>query len=338
MVREYFIRRNRLINALSTHKNYLVSGRYRVLRNIAYLSYCKEAKLFASTISKSTISGLQSKLTSIGKDLIDRTYTIDINGYENTFGGSLILLTWNHNIKIFDFRSYHVLTLCNCNKEYERIKYTYKLTSTLFPVPVIHMFNDENQSYKESLVKYIPHSNWNEELKKAAISTVFSTYINYYNQYKKKTVPIHSHLDSIAINSYPFTRKLANLLQGKHSTVFPIHGDLWFENLLYDGNSFYFIDWEYYGDHCFFSDIINIFFAEALIRNNLSYLKKFLDGEYDEDFERLFHSVDENYLLYSKKELFALYLLERFSKKDANKHPNQQKELLKKYENIWIQL
>lgn len=90
------------------------------------------------------------------------------------------------------------------------------------------------------------------------------------------------------------------------------HGDLYRNNLMFDGNQFWYIDFELLCPRVFFFDVISYFSNEFLMFGNGKLLNAFFAGEYDAYFSELFSVNHSVYDPAMKKAYFFLTLYECF--------------------------
>ena len=90
------------------------------------------------------------------------------------------------------------------------------------------------------------------------------------------------------------------------------HGDLYRNNLLFDGKEFYYIDFELLKDHVFYFDVLNYLMCEYLMFNNGEMLNDYLDGVYDGYLEELFAVNGCKYDPKKKKIYFFTVLFEYY--------------------------
>ncbi len=374
-IKHYFTRKRRLLYTLSSNLDYMAFGLYHSKRNIAFLSSSDKAKKFVTSLQenrtpnfketikdiidkihrfnipsdKKTLDDVMTKPANSDKTLHDVTTKpanadktlhdeVKQKSDQTPFNGQVLLLTWSYNVKIFDLNNQQVLTQCHNVEEYIHFKNTYQSVFNDFPLPKVYSFNDSNLSYVEEMIDFVPYKLWDQQTINSAILSVFTVYLDFFKTTEKKAVTLENHLDHELLNSYRFTKSLLEKVRIESTSVYTMHGDLWLDNLLFDGKTFYIADWEYYGDHFFFSDILNVFFAEALMRGDHSYLQCFYNGDYDEKLKQLFLTTGETYNPDLKRDLLFLYILERFCKKDASKTEEEKLLMLKSYEEILTKL
>ena len=94
-------------------------------------------------------------------------------------------------------------------------------------------------------------------------------------------------------------RKLDNaftcLLSSKCLQQIVSHGDCNYFNYIFDGESFFFIDYDRAGTHFFFCDCFFYIFWQYYILNDSSLIENCLNGKYDCLFTSLFERFDAQY-------------------------------------------
>ncbi len=90
------------------------------------------------------------------------------------------------------------------------------------------------------------------------------------------------------------------------------HGDLYRNNLIFDGQKFWYIDFELLCPRVFFFDVVVYFLYEFLIFENDKMLKDFFAGKYDAYFSELFSVNHSVYDPAMKKAYLFLTLYECF--------------------------
>lgn len=327
-VKQYLHRKRNLLHILSSNTENMASGTYHLQRNVAFLASSSESKAFAGSVQENGSPGFKSFI----KNILDKqSYTINA-GAIGTFQGTVLLFTWSWNVKIFDLKQKKVLTKFHHADDYAFFKQTYHAVPAVFPTPTVFVFDDSELSYIEEMVDFIPYKSWDKKMVDTAISGILDIYHLFFISNEKRMVDLSNHLDVGLIHTYEFTKGLYEELTVKQISTYTQHGDLWFDNLLVNSEGIYLVDWEYYGEHFFFSDILNVFFAEALIRGDDTYMNQFLQGEFDQKLAELFLSAGEVYEPNLKKELLSLYILERFCKKDHSKTEADQRAMLARYQ------
>jgi|SRR5690625_3621714 len=92
-----------------------------------------------------------------------------------------------------------------------------------------------------------------------------------------------------------FLKYINNEVREMKLPMVKLHGDLWSSNiLLKKGNSskFYYIDWEYSNDYFFFYDLFWFMQNEAIYNGNFTFIKKYINGRYDDQFINIFRTFD----------------------------------------------
>ena len=105
------------------------------------------------------------------------------------------------------------------------------------------------------------------------------------------------------------------------------HGDLYRNNLIYDGRQFYYIDFELTGPYVFFFDIIYFMWFEYYRYGDESYIRKYFNGEYDSYFEQLFYINGCKFEGEKKNSYYGITLFEYFCEQFHTQIP----QILMKY-------
>lgn len=87
-----------------------------------------------------------------------------------------------------------------------------------------------------------------------------------------------------------------------------IHGDLWRSNILFDGRSFYYIDFEHSKINVFFYDIFTFMLMEVEVYSDYTLWDGFVEGRFDRDFSELFSVLGVKYDSKLKRVYFSVFL------------------------------
>ena len=107
------------------------------------------------------------------------------------------------------------------------------------------------------------------------------------------------------------------------------HGDLYRNNLLFDGKEFYYIDFELLSEHVFYFDVLNYIMCERLMFDNGSMLDNYFCGAYDEYLEKLFFANGCKYDPAMKKVYYFTVLYEYYREVFQTDIPDKLLEALK---------
>lgn len=90
------------------------------------------------------------------------------------------------------------------------------------------------------------------------------------------------------------------------------HGDLYYNNLIFDGKDFYYIDFEMVDKHFFMFDLLFYAFFESFRFYDDSFLIDYFNGKYDEKFELIFKKNDIQFLTELKTTYLFVVLYEYY--------------------------
>lgn len=96
------------------------------------------------------------------------------------------------------------------------------------------------------------------------------------------------------------------------------HGDLYSNNLLFDGSKFYYIDFECMNYHFFLFDILFYIFLEVFRFDNHVLMENYLNGKYDEQLNHIFHFNHIKYDKHLRKTYLFIVLFEYYGTKIPN--------------------
>ena len=101
-----------------------------------------------------------------------------------------------------------------------------------------------------------------------------------------------------------FLRKLNDFASSGAYKKYTSHGDVYYNNLMYDGKFFYYSDFEMMQEHFFVFDILFYIFFESFRFQNDTLLNNYLNGNYDDELKEIF---DLNGAVY-QTDLRTIYL------------------------------
>ena len=212
------------------------------------------------------------------------------------YGDRLIMPTLNKEIKIINSSEKKILTLFNSKQRYEELLKKRQLWAKYFNTVDLLEYNDQKLYYIE---EFIEKKDFN---KNDAFSYIFDSILKISNDvpknlnvkcdfyYKKETKTFLKN------NGIPeLYDSLENYLLSSSYKTSLSHGDLYRYNVISDGNNYYYIDFENVGTHIFYFDVMYYIFDESFTFNNDGLLNDYMNGKFDEKFEKLFRIYGENY-------------------------------------------
>lgn len=334
---------------LESNKQHLKSGTYGFTFTDKRKIFLKD-KAASEFLQKNKDQANQSLLGEV-KHAIDSVtsnfFTMDVvNLNEAGVKGDLVMVTYNHNVKIFDFSSKLILNkFTHDHATYQNIKQAYQALNRHLDMTIIE-FLDHEHAYLEKYLEFIPYKRWSQNQLNKCIDCIFSSYREYFSSVPKEAV---ERLDALAVlynvkagpyGTHKLFRDLERMLEGTSmETIFPViraHGDMKFENILLCRDNFCFIDLEFSDDFFFFYDVMNFSFIEAL-KGDYSFLACYLNGEFDEPFHLLFAEFDMEFDKSQKLFYFAAFLIDRFCHFDLQKMKGRldMEEVLDQYNAVW---
>ncbi|PYZ96957.1 hypothetical protein CR205_14890 [Alteribacter lacisalsi] len=343
--------REQLKESIRGHQNQLQSGKYELTRTdggkpVAYVKNKQNVnylrKLCSQLDSPPTKHGmLKSKLRNFLHYFI-KFNDLRIYSTDSIADGSIVMKTYNGDLKIIDLRSGLVKSILAEKRKVKSIEKTFKTFSKHFKIHIIG-FNQYESSYIERLIDYKPFSDWTEKEKKDAIETIFSNFNSYFYEKKnrlKKTITVTSLISNLEkkAGSHNIIESIKyQIPESAYSDAWPkvkSHGDCVLSNVLLKDGQFYFIDWNDSGKYVFFYDLLNGIFGEAAFHNNDSFLYDYLTGEYDEHFSKAFQLFGLHYDQDKKLYYLAVFMLERILFRYKHKNDVHIESVLSIYERV----
>lgn len=305
---------------LLENQKYLKPGKYKVntaYKKIGYIS-SKDSLDFLekNKFHLQRESGFFYRTKLIIRKSIESFFKVKIKN-DNEYNASLLMLTNNDDLKLFNFEKQKIYNVFFDKIMYEKIKEAYNTFGDFFDVPLLKNI-DEQQIITEKYIEFVPYQQLDEKEANNAIEKIFENYYNYFSSLDKnniKWISIYELIEQLKKYSNNETKTLINKLIKKiplknYNDKFPIvkcNGDIVFYNILFNKNKYYFIDWEHYNNYIFFYDFFNIITLEAYT-GNYKYLNYYFSGKYDEYFNKIFNifNIDFNDKQYYL-DLFVLF-------------------------------
>ncbi len=305
---------------LLENQKYLKPGKYKVntaYKKIGYIS-SKDSLDFLekNKFHLQRENGFFYKTKLIIRKSIETFFHVKIKN-DNEYNATLLMITNNNDLKLFDFEKQIIYNVFFDKILYEKIKEAYNTFGDFFNIPLLRCI-DEQQIIIEKYIEFIPFQQLKKEQDNEAIKEIFENYYNYFlslNKNKIKWIKVQNLIkcleQSIDKNNKHLIEKLIDKIPKKnYNDKFPIvkcNGDMVFNNILYNNEKYCFIDWEYTKEFIFFYDFFNIITLEAYT-GNYKYLNYYFSGKYDEHFNKIFNifNIDFNDKQYYL-DLFVLF-------------------------------
>ena len=285
-------------------KNVKIAEKYsRFLKNDKYFFNSTYSKLSNQNKDKITDvtdfsnggTGIKRALDKIINDVIIGKELI-INSDRKIFDGNVLLIP-SHRYGVKIFNDDEVLTYYN-NKEF--LKNDLKKREKIGEIVNTPKIKKITENYLiEEKIKNI------EFEKEEALISIMKKYIDFFSNRDVKILEKNIKNKKHKILFYNFYKKIA--VNKKDYKCILQHGDLWYGNIIYDGN-IYVVDYEEVEEKYFLYDFFKYIYSEAFISSNYKLLNNFFSGKYDEILNIYFSALNMNYNLNQKKEYFFTFL------------------------------
>lgn len=319
-------------NILIKYKVFLKNGTYKPNCTFTQWSYKSrinenilQEQLYA-TKNQSVHIGFLNKLKRF---FIKKYFSIKLNSVDKIFSGeSLLLSRVSGGGRVIDYSSEQILAFYHNAKEMHDILEKRKLfPETIFNTSPIFKVNDEHAFYVE---KYIFKKSYSLD---DAFKYVCDTTLAYQeSKYCKSYVyNINMQNDDLMpiIGDKKFCLNIISFIRSNNYYRCLCHGDLYRNNIIFDGSKYYYIDFELAGDCIFFFDVLYFAMMEYYRFNNSLIIDGYFRGEIDEYFCKLFNVHGATYKPELKKTYFFIMLYEYFCIKYNMKIPDMLLSLIK---------
>lgn len=352
----YVKNKRAIISGFQTYSKYLSAGPYVFDRSMKYLYNANDShsKIRAELMFQNS-KGASKVFITLIKILFlkDKLHVFNHNESPRNFSGTILLPVRSSNgyrdIRIFDYCRNLILSTYSEEKELVSALDVYEQLKDYFPMPQILWSDKRELLIMEELLLFTPKSEWTEDDFSILMSDIFTKYFLYfkdvvknkdysYNSLKEITKILENEPDfpyiSSKINKYLFHQKFPHI---------KLHGDLWTSNTLLvnkgkNKKQIYFIDWEFSSELFFLYDFFNCMWLEVYMSNNTYYIEKYMKGDFDCEFEKIFSLFHLAYNRNLKKDYFNIFFLEfyrtrliNFSEREKRAYLYVYKELMKKF-------
>lgn len=198
---------------------------------------------------------------------------ITINNKEKIFEGNLVLIpSKEYGVKIFSNNK--ILTISDDKKYIETINNNKKIMSNIFDVPKTISL-DENLIIEER----VPNFKYDKE---EALIYILNSYINYFKNNKITGSIINKKRNKLIEKSFTrYENIIINLEIMQHC-------DIWSENIIYNGNRYYIIDYENVKKEYILYDFFTFIYSEVYMNKNYKLLNNYFSGLYNEYLNQYF--------------------------------------------------
>jgi thiamine kinase-like enzyme len=272
------------------------------------------------------------------------------DGMVDNFSGTVFLPVGSSNgykdKKIFDLVQKKVLTLFGEKADFMSVLSNYEYFNDFFQLAKIVWSDEKKLLIMEELIISVPKNTWKMDDYLFVMVDVFECYFDYlsfcYSKHKFNQVTVNEIV--ISLPDDPEITYIGNQINNEllHMKIpkIKLHGDLWSANTLLtkaDKKQITYIDWEFSRELPFFYDFFNMMWLEFYMYNNDLYIKKYVNGEFDRPFIKIFALFDIPFKSEYRLAYFAIYFLifykERlilFEAKDRLTYIDQYKRLMEK--------
>lgn len=327
----YLNNKKEVINNFNVNAKYMCSGDYVLDDSIMYITkndyYTKNwaEKILQTNCYPFSIRAI---IFLLRKTLFRKNiYIPEQEVYLEQFSGTVYRPVRSSNgyndSKIFDLSHNKVLSIFSNEQAYRSTIETYDYFNEYFPMPSILWKNDRRLLIMEELVHFQPMNTWMKEDYMYVMNDVFKRNREYIKNNKNS---IHFYrTPSETLNSLKKNHEIRFIWDKIHSDLLPLnipytklHGDMWTSNCLFikgDNHQIKYIDWEYSNTLIFFYDIFNMMWLEVYMNNNDIYIEKYVKGDYDDEFIKLFSLFDLTFEEKFRLDYFNIYFLNFFQER-----------------------
>lgn len=251
----------------------------------------------------------QSELGPIDR-LIGGIYRGHVGKGTKKFSGQLLMSTSSEKeVKLFDYAERKIATAYQERREAETALKNRTYWASYFPVVP---FEPElrGDMLVETMVEKQPYDSEN------ALRVLFPDYVRYIAAQERCGGFTRCEYDAAQVTRFldllGRPQDYDALLRLLKLPACLTHGDLWTSNILYDGETFFHIDFEHMASRIFFFDVLMYIFSDCYLNQNRTLLNQYFEGEYDSQMGELFRAADCEYqsserLLYLEGVIFLLF-------------------------------
>ena len=338
----YYSNKKKIVDRFSESKDFLFPGNYRFDESLTYIHLDDQniskktddlfsqglqvVNFFNGRFFTKTVVAKILRLYFKKKLIINRKAIGDYKGTVYLPGGN------GNEVKIFDFVNNEVLIVYNNTEIFKNKINIHKQFSSHFPIPPIIDQVEKKRIVIERYIDYKSNQHWDEYDFKFVINEIFRRYLEYFkeaaasdnfcwltpaevlNALPEKDAFIKDIMEGISLE-----------MMWKPFAVLNIHGDLWSPNILIDkedSQNIFFIDWELAGEMFFFYDFFVFMWNEALTNRNFSFIRSYMNGEYDDYFFHAFEIFGMDFETARKQEYLNIFFLNMYLRRWTETAPD----------------
>lgn len=241
----------------------------------------------------------------------------------NKFNGNFMVISSSEEeFKFFDIEKGQLLTYYKSKDKFKRVCQLRREWAQYFRT-IPFSANDFECTHVEPIIDSIDF----DSIK--AFNQIRNDYADYYKSINSANLQLYSVEQDILED---FSRLWPNenisneIIKLITQTPIPIcvnHGDLWKSNILYNGNVFYYLDFEQVALRFYVFDLLMYMLSDALLLHNNYLLKQFLEGLYDQYFLYVAEVMNSTFDVTKKEIYYALVVFELYKtrwRESGNSH------------------
>jgi len=292
---------------LYRYSDLLLSGRYKLNPNLTMiyeLNSAEKARV-EGNYQYDNIDGNRIKTWDyyVRRFLTKFTYKLPKTN-NNIFQGQLLSFTSMQNgIKVFDFKNKKIISVFLDESFFDKIVKARNYWSSYFNVPPFAIIKGKYNIIEEEILQKEEYDR--EEM----LLSILDDYEKYLSEIEISEI---SFVDEEKLGK--FSKLLEVEVEGLRNYMISseyreciVHGDIWYANILYDGENKYYIDFENVGKRVFYYDILLYIFIDWQLDNS-ALIEKFLKGDLDSRVEKLYNCINIKYDRSKKREMFLAFL------------------------------
>lgn len=352
---EYIRGKKYISKKLQENSEYLVPGEYVYDDTLTYiyLENKYHQKEIYDVFGRSLINPFyRIILWFIKKGMFNKKIVMSHSGNnkQNLLGEVCFLGIYKINdVKVFDFQNNKVLTIFSDENKYKNTIDNYAFFKDFLPTPKIIDFDSKDLIIIEALIEAKSSDRWSKEETNFVMEDIFKRYLNYFYLAKEKgdyilenpIVYLEGIVEEDLVRDYLSENISDELLNGSFPCL-KLHGDLWARNILVstlNNHEIKYIDFEFSDDYILFYDFFWFIYDQAINYENSTLLDKYVTGEFDSYFKKIFHLFDISFHSECRKDYFNIFFANLYFKKwnklsgkSRSRQFKKYKELMSRYE------